>query len=842
MKPKSNLIIRQLMVFTLLLFIAAMCKKDDNPVGPEENGGTPGTKLIDTTLNNVNTDMTITVKSKMTITIPQGVIPAGTKLTVQSVAPSSLPPDKNIEFNTAYEVSLSSGNSFNKDLTITINYDPTKLPAGKLKNRVGASYYHESMKSWKIFNDVNIDTIKNTVTFKTNHLTKLAVWQINRTIFGYTDYLETPYFVIYWKEGAIPTNAVYNSSNKSQYASTDPHYIKDIAKYLQEAYSNYFQNGFKLPSLKTNVYVTQLTASDGETNFVSGSIKISNDIEFNKDFGETQEKSLKAACAHELMHVVQDYYYAIFLTGLQYRWWLEATATLADRIVWPNNAPYESELYLSSGDLSIGNSWDDCSKDPDWYQAGGFLTYLNYYRPGTKVSVINLIKECGSASQGPLIRGIINSWLINNSNTTIEKEYHNYLLWYFNNGKYFQYKSKSTNEEFTTHANLGTTSKSKDFKGVNIPYMASKVIRAVNYNSPNEKLKVKYESKSTSLHAYYYSNYEDQNKNIITKFERKLNPKDSIEIFMPNYSIKWADILVINESYSSNATFDTQFNLLATPTITSISPSSVKAGQEVTITGTDFGNTKGTSKLLLGSTEISSITSWSNTSIKFPAPATIGTHNIQVEVNGEKSNIVQLVIQGDIDFGPLQDCKFIDIEIPLYATFSERRDVNGVITNTTRDEYARVDYDLQSTNSQNQITLNGTSFSDSVKITESNGTIKTISIKGSFSSDFSKINSITYIYESNKLTNDTNFVASRIECVVSNIPYSSKNATSTAYYYGSYANQGKAVVTSYKSTYHSLQTMNIGQNQVSRTEVKSEVTSFKNFDTQYISTAFRKTQ
>jgi hypothetical protein len=193
----------------------------------------------------------------------------------------------------------------------------------------------------------------------------------------------------------------------------------------------------------------------------------------------------------------------------------------------------------------------------------------------------------------------------------------------------------------------------------------------------------------------------------------------------------------------------------------------------------------------LGSTEISNTTSWSNTSIKFSAPATIGTHNVQVEVNGVKSNIVQLVIQSDTDFATIRDCKFIDISVPLYGTFETTNNNNGNITKTTREEYINIDYDFQSTEGQNEITFTGLGFIDSSRVTEGDGTIRTAKISGSFSSDYSKITSITYSYERKKQTNDTNFAVTKIECVINNIPFTSKNPTSTQYNYGSYANQGE---------------------------------------------------
>ena len=81
------------------------------------------------------------------------------------------------------------------------------------------------------------------------------------------------------------------------------------------------------------------------------------------------------------------------------------------------------------------------------------------------------------------------------------------------------------------------------------------------------------------------------------------------------------------------------------PNIVSVLPNPAKAGDPITVTGTGFGATQGTSQLLYDGVAIS-VTSWSDTQIiaVLPSPKAAGTYNVQVMVGGVGSNIVQHTI------------------------------------------------------------------------------------------------------------------------------------------------------------------------------------------------------
>ncbi len=95
------------------------------------------------------------------------------------------------------------------------------------------------------------------------------------------------------------------------------------------------------------------------------------------------------------------------------------------------------------------------------------------------------------------------------------------------------------------------------------------------------------------------------------------------------------NVVVTVSGVASNAV---SFTVLAMPNITSLNPSSGTVGTPVTITGTGFGTTQGTSAVTFNGTTASSITSWSATSIVAPVPPAATTGYVVVTVGGAASN------------------------------------------------------------------------------------------------------------------------------------------------------------------------------------------------------------
>src|SRR5437879_3403116 len=81
----------------------------------------------------------------------------------------------------------------------------------------------------------------------------------------------------------------------------------------------------------------------------------------------------------------------------------------------------------------------------------------------------------------------------------------------------------------------------------------------------------------------------------------------------------------------------------APPSISNLSPTSGAVGASVTITGTNFGSTQGTSTVKFNGT-IATITSWSATSIVASVPTGATTGNVVVTVSNKASNGVSFTV------------------------------------------------------------------------------------------------------------------------------------------------------------------------------------------------------
>lgn len=85
------------------------------------------------------------------------------------------------------------------------------------------------------------------------------------------------------------------------------------------------------------------------------------------------------------------------------------------------------------------------------------------------------------------------------------------------------------------------------------------------------------------------------------------------------------------------------------PVINSVTPNPTFAGNTVTVAGTGFGATQGTSTLLYDGAALA-ITSWADTQIQavLPTPKSVGTYNVQLNKGGVLSNIVTHSINMDV--------------------------------------------------------------------------------------------------------------------------------------------------------------------------------------------------
>lgn len=635
-----------LSIFVLSTTILFQTCSDDNLVSPPDGNGNEA--KLDTIINVDMSDATITYKDNVSILIPQGTVSGDTKLIVKELTSSSIPTDSEMEFPKAYEITLGNQHVFEKPLKITLKYDPQKLNEGKLKYKIGAAYYDETLKRWALFQNVSVDSIENTVSFTTSHLTKLSWWQF-KNLLGYTDYLTSPHFIIYWTDGKVPSNTDYKSS-LTNHKGTAPHYVQDILYYLEEARQVYEDKNLEVPTDTTQKVEVRLLklpeGEDGNTSYF-GFIRISQNIKASNMF--SQEEVVNITCAHELFHFVQDYYYMFTFEGNIIKWWLEATAVQADRIVWPNKSKFEAINYadgLLEGQLE--QSWDDCNSDPNYYVAGGFLTYLTTYRDGSKLSIPKIIIESGKATNAHYFRTILNNYLKSNlSSYGIGHEYRDYVRWAYEHKGPIKiiYTPPLTVNNAKCVVPIRLTETNPSWNGnVTIPYLAAKIVKIISPTSQGATtFKIVVNNQDTQIEQYVY--VTDKGNTVYKKYLIKNN---TLKINLESKN-QWIDILSCNIFKDDNGSFDLSVELIQAPTITSITPSSASVGDVVQIKGNSFGANQNNGEVWFGAVKAlaSDIVSWIDTQIEVKVPEGAITGNVYILAEGEKSNDVSFTVGGE---------------------------------------------------------------------------------------------------------------------------------------------------------------------------------------------------
>ena len=116
------------------------------------------------------------------------------------------------------------------------------------------------------------------------------------------------------------------------------------------------------------------------------------------------------------------------------------------------------------------------------------------------------------------------------------------------------------------------------------------------------------------------------------------------------------------------------FDVLTPPVLSGIDPARGVAGSTVTLSGTDFGDTQGTSSISFGSTLVASYTSWSDTGITCVVPAGI-EGEVQVTVTTED--------------GTSNSLAFDVLTPPVLSGVDPARGVAGSVGDPERDRVRR---------------------------------------------------------------------------------------------------------------------------------------------------------
>jgi len=525
----------------------------------------PWGKLIcDSTINVAQADKTIRLDS-IDVTIPKGAANSNIVLTVVKSDQIYTCPDSLKFMSPVYDVSLSSGTTFDNPIIIKFkNLDKKNFSLMDIE-KYKPAYFDEQLNEWVFYDNANIDFNDSTLTFSTYHLTKLAWFELAHA--GYTHiYTNSRVNVIYKSGDAFnETMWLYEydkiaSGNFKPWETAEydpdkggtPYMIRDIAALTKETIDKFQEEGISTPSLRFNVYVTNLgKGAAGATDAGSflagrGYIYIDPNVvvgsQGNKPTYKGLSDYLKSTIAHEYMHFTQDYYMTVMLSNYT---WMEATAPLADRIVWGENALAlcEPEYLLSEAKLSTANeksifdilslTWYNSynipiiskvaagvgGKSGEYNLASLFLHYMRTYREGNKLNPVDLLKETSYLESWV---GYLNSFVKSKLSSDVGTEFENYVKFLFEGSK----------ENFNLFEREEGEDPLKYFKACLSRSVIDKSIIFENKKKIDDKLKFSIPPLSIKMVQIYNYNYKQK---MLTKYVKELKD-ENLKVYVCKYN------------------------------------------------------------------------------------------------------------------------------------------------------------------------------------------------------------------------------------------------------------------------------------------------------------------
>jgi len=560
----------------------------------------PGTVLFDEIINVTEEPMSVSVDS-IEVIVPQYFHDEDFRLTITKLDSPPAAPDSVIAFS-SYDVSVSLDGNFSMPLMIRFrNLDKARVNETDI-DHYKAVYFDETERTWKHFDHSHMSMQDSTLTFITDHLTKLSIWFDPDAKWGYTDVYERNNIKVFYKDNDVPYMTVgYDKAQTAQpwHVGGYPELVQDVTEFLPQVMAKYQSLGLSVPQGKFSVYIKQMYNAGvvGWQGMTFGYVMIDANI--------LKPEELMSVLAHEYMHYTQDYYISAQVGN---SFWMEAHATLSDRIVWnDDDIPLaESEETLLSGRTwrnytfnYLADSWDASDRGfftnnmlaqlQHQYLAGTFLHYLRSYRPDeSKLEPAALLRETPWLGGWRLYLG---NFVSSHLSGILGDEYEDYV----------KYIHTGTNEKFTLintkgnpfayiqdpkNKNIYTNPLSYRIKpgedpvqtdeiNISIPYMASRVVLLENMNSDTMLLVNYKRNHEFSYHdMVYYVTWNHKKKEMefldisdSTEFNFILDARtrENQEAEFRNYSY----FLLINKRYIGVSSliddFDASFELTAMP-------------------------------------------------------------------------------------------------------------------------------------------------------------------------------------------------------------------------------------------------------------------------------------
>jgi len=499
----------------------------------------------------------------------------------------------------AYDVTVSFADTFAIPLLIKLkNIDKSKVTEKNIDS-FQAVYYDEGERKWKVFGDMHLSMVDTSLVLLTHHLTKVSGWSRKNFLWGFTDVYERNNIRVYYRDDdLLRMKFIYarKQTPQSWHVSDIPLLVQDITEYLPKVMSRYKALGLDTPDGIFDVYVKPMQNAGcvGLLGMLNGYMLIDAEID-----GPAE---LKRVLAHEFMHYTQDYYIS---AGPGNVFWMEAHASIADRLVWDSTeVPVcEAELNILHGRKSknsifnfLKDSWDhwDCNFFTNKYfgnvyydyLAGTFLHYMRSYRPGSKkLEPAALLKETSWTGSW---RSYLTWFVKEHLQADLGNEYEDYVKFIISGKEkkftvlnekgdpFSQIRSTANLGKFTTYIPYRFKegeSQAEDKVSVEVPYLAAKVILLKNLHR-DTLLLVNYHRQpdSDTTHRVYYVDY-DMN----TRTMQLLNITDSTDFSfllearnVENILKRFRHIgmiLLINKDNANSSDFTPEIELKATPVL-----------------------------------------------------------------------------------------------------------------------------------------------------------------------------------------------------------------------------------------------------------------------------------
>ncbi len=566
-----------------------------------------GKILFDETVNVSEEAKTISLDS-IELIIPKNFHNKEFRLTVSKIDNPPAAPDS-VTAGSAFDVSVNfDSDTLQVPLIIKLrNVDRKKINDRDI-DKFQAAYFDEKEHKWKVYEHAHISLKDSLIVFETNHLTKLRWWHREKTVWGFTNMYERNNIEVYYKESDLQFmefNYGKRQTPKSWHVSGEPLLVQDITEYLSVIIAKYDSLGLKGPGKdgKFKVYLKQMDNEGcvGIPAMFMGYMLINSTI-LTPDL-------LKTTLAHEFMHYTQDYYISAHSGNL---FWMEAHATLADRMVWnKNDLPVSEPEQLFRKSLVsqnsifnfLANSWDFWDKSilqenavVDGgnvfydYLAGTFLHYMRNYRSKPeKLNPATLLAETSWLGSWRIYLG---NYVSKYLKSTLSTEYEDFIKFILSaesenftlinkKGNPYSFIQNPQNKQVFTHSirysfHENDSVVQKDELNIKIPYLAAKIVLLEN-SSPKKMLLVNYKRKHQYNYkqAVYHGIYnvetgkttykeisKDEKYNFLIEAKTTTNLKE-----YKNYNF----LVFINKEYAGISglipDFDASFELTAMPVL-----------------------------------------------------------------------------------------------------------------------------------------------------------------------------------------------------------------------------------------------------------------------------------